>query len=428
MREGNRIPILIHLAPVSKLVVAIVAGAFLLPATSTAATAPASWGPPPKKCQATSEFPGGCHGYRDGDTYYLGREETDDLLTISPRVVRVGQTVTMTVRGGMQGAPWQIAAGLRMLPSTCTNSSYDEDDTCTFRAVAPTEGWEIYSINPRYLGGFGQPDPYNYWEEDYYGVLPASGPAKIKGRVVDERGHGIPDLRITANGPDSFAARTSFTGYYNIRVPESDVGDYVVTPRGGDATFEPARKKFELTPGATKEANFTQETCPVANRAPRRADRVTAILSGLYKWKAGEQPGSTATDIEAYVKCSDATIHVQDRIDFSSGDCSDDWFRHFGKLWHSQALTGTSFRITFGARYAESERGGNFSDYERRDGGDWGAHTQVVGEFTGNRVVQVRWKRWANGPDATCQNAGPAGRPRWSELHLVDRDPSPFRD
>ena len=133
----------------------------------------------------------------------------------------------------------------------------------------------------------------------------------IEGRVVDEGGHGVPDVRIDAKGPAKLSAVTDFDGGYVIEVPDDALGSYKVEPRksckrscrGG---YDPTKTKVEVADDGTARADFT-ERCAIGRQA-LRAKRFTPE-NGLYQPAGGDisalAPGFA---VSLYYQCAKKTL------------------------------------------------------------------------------------------------------------------------
>lgn len=245
-----------------------------------------SWGPPPQKCSQVSGSEG-CYGSDLGPNYMDDAGNGD--VNLSPHRIRVGEKLTVTADDGRHSGWTHEAPGLKAV-SACTI----DDTTCKFKGVSPTGGWLTYNM------GF----ELGSREQDYYGVLPGLVRTRIKGRIVDGRGHGMPAVRVAAKGPAKLAETTDFQGNYLIEVPKDKAGSYEVVPKSPDGVFDPRKRQLRVPKGKTRTANF-RGLCSARSSSGRRAQGFRP-KNGLY-----EQDDASPSFTSVYYNCSTQKLRVR---------------------------------------------------------------------------------------------------------------------
>ena len=235
---------------------------------ANAATDASEFGPPPEKACGGTIGGSGCYGSDVGPNYM--DDAGNGNLFISPHVVKVGESLTMTVEG--DNGDWNRTPPGLAATSSCTA----DDQSCTFEAIAPTTRWERYNIT--FPGSR---------EQDYYGVL--SGPATIEGHVVDSKGFPVPSAKVTAKGsagnrkrrPPGLSTTTNSDGTYLIQVPSSEESflpaEYRVSAKAKAAgPLTPKKRTVTVTEGAKATANFKAR---LDNTGTRRATTMDTVAS-----------------------------------------------------------------------------------------------------------------------------------------------------
>lgn len=216
----------------------VASGAMGKPSAKQSANPRKGLGPVPKSC---SEFAGqeGCYG---GDFETGGQKVMDDAgngsVAVKPHILRVGQKLTATVAPYGEGSSGFVGGpGLKQV-GQCGGT------TCTYKAIAATNGWALYEGTTSTAAGTGV-------EQDYYAVIDED--SMVTGYVRDGDGAGIAEARIHINGKRRYAVSTDSAGYYFAIVAP---GRYQVRPVKRGEQFAPPRSKVRVGRGATARANF----------------------------------------------------------------------------------------------------------------------------------------------------------------------------
>lgn len=214
---------MLHAAVLAVLGTALVVG----PAPAHADGRAPSLGPAPKKIgvlECTSIAQQNCIA-----DVWEGRFE----ITMSPHVVRVGETMTARVSDGTDayGHSWSwgdLPAGAKVIscsppPNTWTKGP--STGVCTFRMTAAQERWTAASacVNP-----LGQ----TYCDEDYYAVL--EDRYVLRGQIRDSAGGGVGGVKVTFDprrgGTEYTTSRADGTydailrkGTYDVRAAKAGV-------------------------------------------------------------------------------------------------------------------------------------------------------------------------------------------------------------
>ncbi len=195
-------------------------------------------------------------------------DNTIGNLSVQPHVIEVGEKLTASWAGDSPASANQwdpTFAGLEAI-ADCTGKA-----TCTYKAVAPTEGWARLNFN-RPGGGV---------EQDYYGIVAVS--TGIEGTVVDSDGDGLAGVQLQAKrkGGGGGRARTDDEGSYKIEVKK---GTYVVKPKLAGTDFKPADRTVKVPKAGVATADFRAlPTCSSAAEA--RSDLRRAKDRGSCKLK-----------------------------------------------------------------------------------------------------------------------------------------------
>ena len=176
-------------------------------ATDTAAAGQRSLGPPPHDC-VRFEY--------DRSLTCL-KQSRALTLSITPKVVSVGDTVTATVTAHFNGPVswrWSGLALGRQLPGCGPQILGEGNDrrtptsgtsTCTYRTTAPTNGWRTEILNHSTVQG-------GTFSRDYVAIL--GDEYGISGHIRDVNGAPLPGVVVGIRGPEDVRATTDQRGFY----------------------------------------------------------------------------------------------------------------------------------------------------------------------------------------------------------------------
>lgn len=282
---------------------AAVVGAVFTGATSSAmAGGLDDLGPTPQICNAFSPTPLCFYAAVSGtDTFSLGGHILYPGETVSGKFSWVigGQGAgevpsygSVTVEAGGSGLKLLHCHGRthasNALAAWRTPKAFDVTQgstTCTWKAVAPTNGWVNGPNLSVYAGG------QTYPAGDFYAVLSKGG--AIEGHVREQNVQkklqdytGIAGAKVHITGPRRFSKNvtTSDTGYYHVVVPRA--GTYTVTPsvphsyfKGGRPSApEPTFRKVHVREEHTSEADFKYKS---SLKLTVKLDRTSVPADGL---------------------------------------------------------------------------------------------------------------------------------------------------
>lgn len=256
----------------------------------------------------------------------------------------------------------------------------------------------------------------------------------IEGRVVNESGYGMPDVKIGAKGPAKLSATSDFDGVYEIKVPDDKLGSYTVAPegckkkcRGG---FDPERVKVDVAKESTATANFTG-SCGGGKRSLR---------AGKFKPKHGLYGGPGF--ISVFYDCMNDELHAA-RAPMQMG-CQQPFpnsaggsiaavspisiFGQHGFPVGRERFEGRSFQLgkSF-TRVNYHEIPGPDDDFKQLTGS---LRINLDGKFVNENVIQVEHSAKGTGinyppPFAVNQGAGGACAQARASAKLHFSDPAP---
>ncbi len=198
----------------------VLAGLPLAGGASPDAAKPAPKLPPaPIKCQTPDGD--GCYGWQYGPEYmdntFIGE------LTIAPHIVKVGQTIDITM-DAFATSDWTAQAGAPCgeIKRGATTGG-DIDAKCTQKMTSPTHGWL------RFAGTFCYLPPINCGTEQEALYLLAADQYAISGMVKDAAGKGVRGVRVDIS-PGYYAMTENTNGFYQALLKK---GKYTVTAPAG---------------------------------------------------------------------------------------------------------------------------------------------------------------------------------------------------
>jgi hypothetical protein len=155
-------------------------------------------------------------------------------LSISPQVVKVGETVTASAGPATDqcGGPASSVSWSWEIGGKVVSGCGETDATCEWRAESPTgtpsDRWTELCI-------FGN-SPFGGWYScEYYAVTGHGGQAAIHGRITTPFGDGMANVEVRLSGSEDDETSTDSEGDYSFEV---EPGTYSVTPAvtgaGGD--------------------------------------------------------------------------------------------------------------------------------------------------------------------------------------------------
>lgn len=240
-------------------------------------------GKPPKKCGAGFGGGSGCYG-RD-----VGPGVMDDMnqaeLTISPHLMKVGQTFTVKVESVFSDQKRQFSlsapANLRL---RCPTDIVSSPVTCTGTALEPeSAAWQ--QIQLTFSGGV---------EQDYYAVRgrPPNTDAVVTGRVTHNgkplAGATVEARRSSREAGGPFPTRTYVTvfggitaknGGYRFRIPKRSLPiDFAIVPDFPGFAFDPPGiADVKVVKGARLRFDFAAKPPKTEPFDPQAVARVTEL-------------------------------------------------------------------------------------------------------------------------------------------------------
>jgi hypothetical protein len=220
------------------------------------------------------------------------------FLTVSPRVVHPGDTVTMTFGGGPDIRWSMVSAGGALSGPGCSNSMRGIGrKTCT-ASVAPADlvgtlpAWLTFQVGFDWLPTCGPNGCISSSERIFVALLPAKS-SLLTGSVRDREDHMLRGVMVTISGMGRrYAIATNGAGEFSALLPQ---GTWTVTPSG---TWDPQSRVIKLGANGAR-ADFRSPVSEVSfaisgSRLVNGVDWTTVPASGL-NWRTGTLHARTAS-------------------------------------------------------------------------------------------------------------------------------------